>query len=57
MNKLNEFDVEFDVVEHVDAELPVVMVDIGDTVFYLEIADIDAMRDILMEAINDASSS
>jgi uncharacterized protein YjfI (DUF2170 family) len=57
MNKLNEIEVEFDVVEHVDAELPVVMVDIGDAVFYLEIADIDAMRDILMEAIDDASSS
>jgi hypothetical protein len=57
MNKLNAVDIEFDVVEHVDAELPVLMVDIGDTVFYLEIADIDAMRDILMEAIDDASSS
>ena len=57
MNTLNEFDVEFDVVEHIDADEPVLMVDIGDTVFYLEIADIEAMRDILMEAINDARSS
>ena len=40
MNELNECDVEFDVVEHIDADEPVLMVDIGDTVFYLEIADI-----------------